>query len=125
MSLFKYFKVSSSSPLPSPSGPLSAEIPSTAINAANEEVLKALKASEDESGVKRRGSYQKYTAKEKATVGNYVLMHGTSAALRIKRKHVALILFGRCPTVWPRLVTLTARGSCGLKSSGQQVRISP
>ena len=82
MSLFKYFKVSSSSPLPSPSGPLSAEIPSTAINAANEEVLKALKASEDESGVKRRGSYKKYTAKEKATVGNYALMHGTSAALR-------------------------------------------
>ena len=43
LSLFKYFKVSSSSPqatLPSPNGPLSREIPITAISAANKEVKK-------------------------------------------------------------------------------------
>ena len=41
LNLFKYFKSSSSSPqiaLPSPNGPLSREVPSTAISAANKEV---------------------------------------------------------------------------------------
>ena len=31
---------------------------------------------------KKRGSYQKYTAKQKATIGNSALTNGTSAALR-------------------------------------------
>ena len=41
LNLFKYFKASSSSPqvaLPSPDGPLSCEVPSTAISSANKEV---------------------------------------------------------------------------------------
>ena len=41
LNLFKYFRASSLSPqvaLPSPNGPLSHEVPSTAISAANKEV---------------------------------------------------------------------------------------
>ena len=75
-SLYHYFKPSSGdSPLPSPSGPLSKEVPAVAIN-------KALKDIEDKEDVKRRGTYQKYTPKDKAMIGNYAIMHGTSAALR-------------------------------------------
>ena len=48
MSLFKYFK--RNSPLPSPSGPLSWEIPSTAIGAANDEVSKVLEKAGDLNG---------------------------------------------------------------------------
>ena len=50
MSLFKYFK--RNSPLPSPNRPLSREIPVTAISAANDEVMKALKMAKDDKGVK-------------------------------------------------------------------------
>ena len=43
MSMFKYgFK--RNCPLPSPNGPLSREVPVTAISAANKEVMKALKS---------------------------------------------------------------------------------
>ena len=78
MSLFKYsFKRNCL--LPSPNGPLSREIPATAISAANDEVMKAL---EDDKGVKRRGPYQKHTDKEKTKIGKYALMHGATAALR-------------------------------------------
>ena len=81
MSLFKYsFK--RRNPLPFPNGPLSREIPVTAISTANDEVMKAFKTGEDDKGVQRRGPYQKYTDKEKAEIGKYVLMHGTTAALR-------------------------------------------
>ena len=38
--------------LPSPTGPLSKEVPATAITAANKEVMKCLKHSEDEKRVK-------------------------------------------------------------------------
>ena len=41
-----------------------------------------LKDSEDKDGVKRRGTYQKHTPKDKAMIGNYAVMHGISAALR-------------------------------------------
>ena len=34
------------------------------------------------SGSKQRGTYAKYTPKQKATIGNYSILHGTSAALR-------------------------------------------
>ena len=98
MSLFKYFK--RDSPLPSPSGPLSREIPSTAIVAANDEVSKVLEKAGTTSrttepstkpetkplangnSVKQRGSYQRYTDTERATIGNYAHVHGTTAALR-------------------------------------------
>ena len=68
-SLYHYFK--SNSPLPSPNGPLSREVPAIAISEANKEVAKVLKDSEDKDGVKRRGAYLKYTPKDKAMIGNY------------------------------------------------------
>ena len=40
-----------------------------------------LKDIEDKEDVKRRGTYQKYTLKNKVMIGNYAIMHGTSAAL--------------------------------------------
>ena len=83
LNFFKYFRASSSSPqvaLPSsPNGPLSREVPSTAISVANNEVEEVIAS---DSVTKKRGSYQKYTAKQKATIGNYALINGTSAALR-------------------------------------------
>ena len=45
-------------------------------NAANKEVMA------NDSVTKKRGSYQKYTPKQKATIGNYALINGTSTALR-------------------------------------------
>lgn len=78
-SLFHYFK--SNSLLPSPNRPLLREVPAIAISGANKEVTKVLKDSEDKDGVKRRGTYQKYSSKDKAMIGNYAVMHGTSAAL--------------------------------------------
>ena len=77
MSLFKYFKRNSL--LPSPSG----EIPSTAIGAANYEVLKVLEKARDLNGkgVKQRGPYQRYSDTERATIGNCAQMHGPTAAL--------------------------------------------
>ena len=83
LNLFRYFKASSSSPqivLPHPDGPLSCEVPSTAISGANKEVEEVIMASRDSS--KKRGSYQKYTPKQQATIGNYALINGTSATLR-------------------------------------------
>ena len=58
-SLYHYFKHNSL--LPSPTGPLSKEVPATAISAVNKEVMECLKHSEDEKGVKKRGNYQKYS----------------------------------------------------------------
>ena len=40
-----------------------------------------LKDSEGKDGVKRRGAYQKYALKDKATISNYAVIHGTSATL--------------------------------------------
>ena len=51
--LYDYFKCDSV--LPSPTGPLSKEVPATAISGANK-VLECLKQSEDEKGVKKRGT---------------------------------------------------------------------
>ena len=79
-SLFHYFK--RESVLPSPTGPLSKEVPATAISAANKEVVECLKHSEDEDGVKKRGAYQKYSGTDKARIGNYAAAKGTSAAVR-------------------------------------------
>ena len=79
MSLFKYFK--RNLPLPSPNGQLSREIPASVINVANDEVMEALKMTEDDKGMKQRGAYQKYSDKVKAEIGNYALMHGAIAAL--------------------------------------------
>ena len=56
-------------------------MPSTAISGANKEVEEVIMASRDSS--KKRGCYQKYTPKQKATIGNYALINSTSATLRL------------------------------------------
>ena len=86
-SLYKYFKAipnkpASGSSLPSPDGHLSLTVPSTSIDAANQEVVKVLATEKSAGGSKQRGTYTKYTAKQKATIGNYSVWNGTSAALR-------------------------------------------
>jgi len=112
-------------------------VPSTAISEANKEVEEVMAR---DSVAKKRGSYQKYTPKQKATIGNYTLIYGTSAALRryagefpdlkyttvcewskvilqvitpprLKNKElVELIFFGKCPTILLNFTTLTANG---------------
>ena len=80
LNLFKYFKASSSSPqvaLPSPDGPLLREVPSTAISSANKEVEEVMASSDAHITEKKRK-----LSKQKATIGNYTLINGTSAALR-------------------------------------------
>jgi tellurite resistance protein len=83
MSLYNYFKPASV--LPTPDGPLSKIVPSSSIRAANEAVqaiLPAGTATKPSKNSKKRGTYQKYSPKEKARIGNYAVQHGTSAALR-------------------------------------------
>ena len=64
-SLYHYCR--SDSLLPSSNGPLSREVPASAISEANEEVSKVFKDSEDKNarndGIKSRGTYQKHTPK--------------------------------------------------------------
>ena len=79
-SLYHYFKCDSL--LPSPTGPLLKEVPTTVISAANKEALECLKYSEDEKGANKRGTYQKYSGDIKAKIGNYAAVNGTSAAIR-------------------------------------------
>ena len=74
-SLYHYFKCNF--PLPSPNEPLSREVPAITISKVNKEVTKVLKDSEDKD--ERRGTYQKY--EDKAMMGNYAVMHRTSAGL--------------------------------------------
>ena len=83
--LYHYFKRSTSNfPLPPPNRPLSKKVPAIAISKANKDITtKVLKYSEDEDGVKRQGTYQKYTLKNKATIRNYAVIHETRAALCI------------------------------------------
>ena len=78
-SLYHYFKRDLL--LPSLTGPLSKEVPATAISAANKEVLECLKHSEDEKGAKKRGTYQKYSRDVKAKIGNYAAANGTNLSL--------------------------------------------
>ena len=53
----------------------------TSISEANKGVLECLKQSEDKKGVKKRGTYQKYSRGVKARIRNYAVVNGTSAAV--------------------------------------------
>ena len=98
MSLYRYFKpVSSSSSssslpsssdgpragLPSPDGPLSKLIPASTIQAANDSVEKVIgNGASGESDKSKRGAYCHYTDKDRATIGNYAVQHGTASAIK-------------------------------------------
>jgi len=78
-SLHDCFK--SNSVLLSHTGPLSKVVVAMAISYANKEVMAVLKSGKDESGVKRRGTYQRYSGKEKTKIANYAVAHGSTATL--------------------------------------------
>ncbi len=84
MALFRYFATSADTVLPDPRGPLTRQIPSTAIASANGEVrqlLQAQQAAEPVSATKR-GSYVKFTPEQKAEVGKRAAEHGVAATVR-------------------------------------------
>ena len=80
MSLLQYFKRAEGR-LPCPSGPLSRAMPSTAISSANKLVLAELDKPPMPSQSKR-GSYQKYTAEDRALIGKKAATDGIASAMR-------------------------------------------
>ena len=85
MSILNYFQKNvspnNSVDLPDPRGTLSRVIPSSAIALANEEIRRAVAVAQDLSQSHRR-HYNKYTLKEKATIGKFALEHGVLSAKR-------------------------------------------
>ena len=85
MTLYRYFKLtkpSSGSQLLEPDSQLPMTVPSAIIVAANQEVSKILAMEKSASESKQCGTYAKYTPKQKAIIGNYSILHGTSANFR-------------------------------------------
>ena len=72
MALYKYFKKVDS--LPDPCGPLSLKVPSKTVIETNKQVRQAVS--------KKRGEYNKYSAKDKADIGKYASEHGVAKAVR-------------------------------------------
>ena len=74
MALLKYFSPRSAS-LPDPNGPLSAKVKPEAIEKANKKVSTILAScsSEGDSTKQQRGSYQKFTPKQRAEVASYAM----------------------------------------------------
>ena len=81
MSIFKY---SSTAPrdLPNPTGPLSCELSSPTIAAANAAVNNLQQAMPRGMGVEKRGSYMKLDEEIKIKIGKYSSKNGISAAAR-------------------------------------------
>ena len=80
MALLRYFKPVNGH-LPDPSGPLSADVPPSAIRQANLDVLSVEK--QDVSAKTRaRGSYGRLTAEQRAQIGKYASENGNAAAVR-------------------------------------------
>uniref|UniRef100_A0A1X7UCY9 Uncharacterized protein n=1 Tax=Amphimedon queenslandica TaxID=400682 RepID=A0A1X7UCY9_AMPQE len=99
MSLYRYFKpdiypavkscenntdFKSVSVLPSPSGPMSLQMPSFHIDAANNLVQDEV---QDKMSLRsKRGPYKFHSSKNKARIANYAVLHGTPAALKQFKK---------------------------------------
>ena len=92
MSLLKYFKRESI--LPHPNGPLSQSVPSSSIAAANkavESILSPGSVIEDtkpgtQHPDRTRGSYEQFTAEEKARIGKRAAEHGVASTVRYFNK---------------------------------------
>ena len=78
---FKPTKPSFRSQILKPDGRYSMTIPSSII-AANQEVSRVLAMEKSVCVSKQCGMYTKYTPKQKATIENYSILHGTIATLR-------------------------------------------
>ena len=81
MALYRYFKASDTK-LPDPRGPLSKEVPLTAIAAANGEVKHVVELQRG----KTRGPYTKFTPEQKAEIGKRAAEHGVVATVRYYEK---------------------------------------
>ena len=64
--------------LPQESGPLSRNVPSSAIASANKAVLKSMENAKQV----RRGKYGKYSSKEKADIGRKAVEFGITATMK-------------------------------------------
>ena len=83
MALFKYFKKSptdQASHLPDPEGALSSRVPSSAIRAANKEVMTVVQ--EESRKKQKHGLYKNYTAEEKAKVAKRDAECGVTSTVR-------------------------------------------
>ena len=86
MSILQYYKRVSEPLMPNPNGPLSTRIPSSAIAAANKEVAE-MAANVKTGQSSKRGSYHRYTPKQRAEIGKYASENGVQAArARYSRK---------------------------------------
>jgi hypothetical protein len=87
MALLKYFK-RKDSVLPSPSGPLSEQMPSSSIASANNEVKDLVFAGIEVKKVKR-GPYIKYSDEERFKVGKYASEMGVTKSLKFFKNEFA------------------------------------
>lgn len=78
---FKPTKPLSRSQILKPDDRYSMTVPSSII-AANQEASRVIAMEKSACVSKQRGMYTKYTPKQKATIENYSILHGTIAALR-------------------------------------------
>lgn len=84
MALLKYFSLKRST-LPNPNGPLSKVLPSEGIKSANtvvEEVLKENNSQNKAGGTGSRGTYEHFTADEKAKIAKKAAENGVAATVR-------------------------------------------
>ena len=86
MSLLKYFQLANPT-LPKPDGPLSTAVPSSSIAAANREVKQLLDGADKQDSPRttstyNRGTYERFTAEEKAKIGRRAAEHGVTASVR-------------------------------------------
>jgi len=65
--------------LPDPTGPLTEELPSSVISAANKDIIES---SKKESSKKTKGPYAKFTPEFKAKIAKYAIENGNCAAAR-------------------------------------------
>ena len=95
--VLKYFKKENPA-LSDPRGPLSSQVPSSFIAAANKEVSKVLDV-EKKSVSASRGKYESFSAVEKATIAKYALEVGVTRGINELQPQFP----GRTlkePTVW-------------------------
>ena len=95
MSILKYVRPLKQKPdLPDPRGPLSENVPPTAIAAANVKVVEALDEADEKKSLSRtRGKYSFTTPAQKYEVGKRAAEHGVTATIRYyAKKHPHLVL---------------------------------
>ena len=82
MSILRYVHfLKQKSDLPSPVGPLSEKVPSSAISAANKNVIKALNDAQERKK-RTRGPYLSLTPAQKYEIGKRAAKHGVTASIR-------------------------------------------